>query len=311
MITELSDEAKAARRKIRKVYEQAYTLFLDKLEVVPTPAHFPLPYGICEEVRQAPWPHLPLIDQMVSWDLSETINQLNAWAEWLLHLSIWTEVLDNFDEQDAWTLQHHYVDPLAQVCLIEPSATRDRFGHIATHAIHQANLCTLDGYRDHLKQDDRKYPLSRKQVEEQIVEIGALWKGTQPFLEALKNLDTDGYHQATRNYRNLASHAIAPRFRFGYTNMVVRSIRPATEQVQQPDGSYLFVEHPTKKAVSYGFGGTDALDLREVHRLSQTQFDQAVSVFNAYRALMGEMLSALRAKAPPQQPLTSESKGHP
>lgn len=302
MSTELSDEAKAARRKIRKVYEQAYTLFLDKLEVVPTPAHFPLPYGICEEVRQAPWPHLPLINQMVSWDLSETINQLNAWAEWLLHLSIWTEVLDNFDEQDAWTLQLHYVDPLAQVCLMEPSATRDRFGHIATNAIHQANLCTLDGYRDCLIQDQQERPLSRKRVENQVAEIGKTWTGLPVFLDALKNLDTEGYRQATKNYRNLASHAIAPRFRFGYTNMVVRSICPATELVQQPDGGYLLVEHPTKKVVSYGFGGTDALDLREVHRLSQTQFDQAVSVFNAYGTLMGEMLSALRAKAPQQPP---------
>lgn len=302
MSAELSDAAKASRHEMRKVYERAYAIFLDKLEIVPTPKNFPLPYGICEEIRQAPWPYLPIIDQMVAWDLSETINQLNAWAEWLLHLSLWTEVLDHFDEQDAWTLQLHYVDPLAQVCLMEPSATRDRFGHIATHAIHQANLSTLEGYRDHLKQDDRKYPLSRKQVEEQVAEIGAFWKDTQSFLEALKNLDTEIHHQATRNYRNLASHAIAPRFRFGHTNMVVRSICPATELVQQPDGSYLPVEHPTKKAVSYGFGGTDALELREVHRLSQAQFDQAVTVFNAYSTLMSEMLSALRAKTPHQQP---------
>lgn len=298
MGTELSDEAKVARCKMRKVYEQAFALFLDKLEVVPTPAHFPLPYGICEEIRQAPWRHLPIIDQMVAWDLSETINQLNAWAEWLLHLSIWIEVLDHFDEQGAWTLQLHYVDPLAQVCLMEPSATRDRFGHIATHAIHQANLSTLEGYVDHLKQDEQERPLSRKQVENQVAEIGKTWTGTPVFLDALKSLASEDYRQATRNYRNLASHAIAPRFRFGHTNMVVRSICPATELVQQPDGSYLPVEHPTKKAVSYGFGGTDALELREVHRLSQAQFNQAVAVFNAYSTLMGEMLSALRAKAP-------------
>jgi hypothetical protein len=45
MDTELSDAAKAARREMREVYERAYTTFLDKLEIVPTPKHFPLPYG--------------------------------------------------------------------------------------------------------------------------------------------------------------------------------------------------------------------------------------------------------------------------
>lgn len=297
MSAELSDAAKASRREMRQVYEQAYSIFLDKLEIVPTPKNFPLPYGICEEIQQAAWPRIPFMSHSIAGDLSETINQLNAWGEWLLHLTIWTEVIDHFDEQDAWNLQHHYVDPLAQICLMQPSAVRDRFGHIATNAIHQANLSTLGGYRDRLEQDKQSHPLSRKKLENQIAEITKTWRSAPAFLNVLKNLDTEDYRQATRNYRNLASHAIAPRFRFGYTNMVVRSIVPATEKVQQSDGGFLFVDHPTKKAVSYGFGGTDALDLREVHRLSQTQFNQAIAVFNTYSALMSEMLSALREKS--------------
>jgi hypothetical protein len=35
------------------------------------------------------------------------------------------------------------------------------------------------------------------------------------------------------------------------------------------------------------------LDLQEVHRLSRQEFDQAVRVFNAYCALLRELLSAL------------------
>lgn len=297
MITELSDAAKASRRELRQLYERAYVIFLDKLEIAPTPKHFPLPYGICEEIQQAPWPHIPFLSHSITGDLSETINQLNAWTQWLLHLSVWTEVLDDFGEQDAWTIQHSYVDPLAQVCLMQASAVRDRFGHIATNAIHQANISTLHGYKDHLEQDKQKHPLSRKKVEKQIAEMGETWSAKPAFLCALKGLDTEDYRRATGNYRNLTSHAIAPRFRFGYTNMVVRSICPVQERVQQSDGSYAYVDHLTKKAVSYSFGGTDALELREVHRLSQAQFDQAVAVFHAYCALMSEMLSALREKS--------------
>jgi hypothetical protein len=291
----LNDVVRERRKELelRTLYERAYSLFLDRLEVASTPKNFPLPYGLAEEVMQANWPHMPFVDHMIAGELTETTNQLNAWGDWLLHLSLWAEVLSEFDEQDAWTIQHSYIDPLAQVCLTQPSATRDRFGHIATDAIHQANLCTVEGYKDHLIQDDRTRPLSREERENQIKIIGARWGKTSAFRQALTSLDTKTYRDATRNYRNLASHAIAPRFRFGITNMVARSIRPVTEMVEQPNGTYVPTPHPSQKCVSYAFGGTEALDLQEVHRLSRQEFDQAVRVFNAYCALLRELLSAL------------------
>lgn len=283
------------RRELRALYERAYSLFLDKLEVASTPKNFPLPYGLGDEVMHVRWSRVFLAAHMVAGELTETTNQLNAWGEWLLHLSLWTDVLSELDEQDAWTVQHSYIDPLAQVCLSQPSAVRDRFGHIATNAIHQANLCTVEGHKDHLIQDDLSRPLSRKDREGQIKAIGACWKKTSAFRQALTSLDTKTYHAATRNYRNLASHAIAPRFRFGITNMVVRTARFPTESVAQPDGSYVLVENTTIKCASYAFGGTEALDLQEVNRLSRQEFDQAVRVFNTYCALLRELLAALPA----------------
>lgn len=285
----------AHRHELRVLYEQAYSLFLDKLEVASTPKNFPLPYGLGEEIMQAQWPHMPFADHMIAGELTETTNQLNAWCEWLLHLSLWSEVLSELEEQEAWTIQHSYIDPLAQICLSQPSAVRDRFGHIATNAIHQANLCLVKGHKDHLIQDDLSRPLSRKEREGQIKAIGACWEKTSAFRQALTSLDTKTYRAATRNYRNLATHAIAPRFRFGITNMVVRTARFPTESVAQPDGSYALVENTTKKCASYAFGGTEALDLQEVHRLSRQEFDQAVRVFNAYCALLRDLLAALPA----------------
>jgi len=243
---------------------------------------------------------MPFADHMVAGDLSETINQLNAWCGWLLHLSLWIEVVDQFDEQDAWTIQHSCIDPLAQNCLTQPSSVRDRFGHIAINAIHQANLCTDDGYKDHLVEDDRTRPLSRKEREHQVKAIGGRWTATSAFYQALTGLDTKAYRTATRNYRNLASHAIAPRFRFGVTNMVVRSARIPTEMAKQPDGTYVAAELSTKKGASYAFGGTEALDLHEVYRLSRQEFDQAVRVFNTYSVLLRELLSALPGQSQSQ-----------
>ena len=295
--SQLSDAAKSDRYALRKIYERAYAHFLDKLEVAPTPENFPLPYALCEEARVLQWPQMQFANLIVSGELSETINQLNAWCEWLMHLAVWTEVLDEFDEQDAWTIQHSYVDPLAHICLTQPSAVRDRFGYIATNAIHQANLNIVNDYKDKLQQDAQKHPLSRKGVEAQLRNIGKYWAGTPIFIETLHRIDSDAFRQAASNYRNMASHAIAPRFRMGITNFVLRRMTAYSEMVQQPDGGYLPVDHPTKKSVSYGFGGIEALDLRQVHALSLGEFNSAVAAFTAYSALLREALAALRTRS--------------
>ncbi len=297
MNSQLSEAAKRDRRNLRKVYERAHVLFLDNLEIAPTPENFPLPYALSEKAGEAHWPRMQLANMMVSGDLSETINQLNAWCEWLMDLSVWATALDEMDERDAWAVQHTYVDPLAHVCLTQPSAVRDRFGHIATNAIHQANLNTVIGYKDKLEQDDEKYPLGRKRIEKQLQKIGKYWAGSAAFNTALQNLDSRDYRRATWNYRNLAAHAIAPRFRLGITNFVVRGMTAFSEMVPQQDGTFVMVDHPTKKVVSYGFGGTEALQLSEVHTLSLEEFKKAVAVFTTYSTLIEEVLVALQDKS--------------
>jgi hypothetical protein len=300
MNSQLSEAAKADRRNLREVYERAHALFLDNLEIIPTPEDFPLPYTICERIQDASWPRIPFASLMVSEDLSETINQLNAWREWLMDLSIWAKVLDELDEHDAWAIQHSCVDPLAHICLTQPSAVRDRFGHIATNAIHQANLNIVSNYKDKLKQDSETRPLSRRRVEAQLQVLGEHWACAPRFNETLHNIDSEEYRHATWNYRNLSSHAIAPRFRVGITNFVVRGLTPHSEVVQQPNGTYVLVEHPTKKDVSYGFGGMQALDLHRVYALSLGEFRKAVDLFRTYSALLEEVLSALRIKFGPE-----------
>ncbi len=77
------------------------------------------------------------------------------------------------------------------------------------------------------------------------------------------------------NFRNLASHAIAPRMNVGYTGMVVRTVVPATTMVQQENGSFKSEVIPGKQAVSYGFGGTPPLPMRDVFAANLEEFEKA------------------------------------
>ena len=56
-----------------------------------------------DEVRKGKWP--PFIDIMVSDELQETINLINAWRGQLLDWSVWATVLPTFDEHDRLTFK--------------------------------------------------------------------------------------------------------------------------------------------------------------------------------------------------------------
>jgi len=145
-----------ARKAQRQLYEKANQLFLDQLEVYVEEESFPLPYDLCEEICSVPW-HLPGMEISISGDIREAINQLHSWHEHMVSWSIWIETIKNFEHNDAWSLRNMYVEPIAFFCMFQPSATRERFGSIATNAIHQANLHLTRDYKDRLDQDSHRH----------------------------------------------------------------------------------------------------------------------------------------------------------
>lgn len=235
----------------------------------------------------------------VEGDVRETINLLNKWRRHLLDWEVWMDVLGSFTDHDAWTVRDHFIEPLVFYCMMQPSSIRDLLATVATNAIHHSNRQTIRGYPDKLDQDDGPWLLGRKKKESQVSRIGATLRGTGKFMGDLAALDSKAYRIFTRNFRNLASHAIAPRFEFGYTNLVTRSIAPANNLVLQGDGTYIPVDDPTKKCVVYGFGGTPPLDLREVLNANTAEYMRAAQAFSSYEVLLIELMGKVPAAPVP------------
>jgi hypothetical protein len=176
------------------------------------------------------------------------------------------QILADYDQNDALALRNHFVEPMVYFCMLQPSSTRDRLAQVATNGIHQANLCTQAGYKDVLDQD-RLMPgkfLGRPRTERQLARLAKHWAGADRLLAALQSLDSESYRQQTFDYRNRASHFIAPRLELGEVQFVTRSIVPATRMVQQPDGSYRQKEIDGKKVVANDLGGIRPLTLNEI-----------------------------------------------
>ena len=259
-----------------------------------------LDYGVCGEVRSVTWA-IPLVELLVEGDIRETINQLNSWRRYLNDLDIWRSVLSEYDEEDLLQITHHFVLQLVHFCMHQPAAIRDLLVQVATNGIHQANLTCRDGYRDQLDQDadarkGRTGFLSRTKAEIQLHRLLNGWTGGATLMAALQKLDNREYRKATLDYRNRASHFIAPRLMAGQVDIYSRYLVPAMRQVNNEDGSFSFVEMPNEKVVAYGLGGIEPFSLEEILHLNKPQHSYAVEALTAYEAVLREAIGMLGRK---------------
>lgn len=282
------------RKAMRDLYESAHRLFMDKLEAFIDPIEYPLSYDLADRIQHIQWGPA-FMGLAVANDLREAINLLHSWYGYLVDWSLWIDVLKQFEGEQEWSIRKQYVEQLAYYCMLQPSATRKRFGTIATNVLHQANLILEADYKDSLDQDGNGY-LSRKRREAQLKRIGASYTCFAHFSQVLKHLDNKTFSEASFNFRDLASHGIAPRFEQGETSFVKRTIEPWSELVEQSDGSSLLVDHPTKKAVCYGFGGSQPLSFQQAHDACSKEYLKAIQLFHAYQTLLEELSITITAR---------------
>ena len=273
--------------------------FLDRYEngsaLLPDPDA--LPYDPVPSIHTAVW-HLPFVDQMVTGELREITNLLNQWKGALRRWNAWNEVSNGLPEEVRWGIEWEFIEPLAFMCMFQPSAARDRFTFVSTNALHQIRLAVDPKTSDELLGDAKppkyrkSYP-SRKQKEEQVEAMAGASPAGTTFVAALRALDDDDYAKVTSDFRNRASHAIAPRFSVGITSVVSRERVQRTELQKQPDGTYKDVLVPNMTMVQYGYGGTPALRMDDAWSTNLAQFEIAKRCFFAYVDLLREMTASM------------------
>lgn len=237
-------------------------------------------------------------DAMVECDLRELTNIINGWNNSLCRWHAWSMVLDGREQMEAWELRREFIDSLAHECLLMPASIRDTITSVATAAFHQVRLSIDQSYRDYLEgepktPEEKPNSLNRKQKEKRLSRLVRVWPDSNRFLEALREINTMDYIVATRDYRNLTAHSIAPRLGIGHTRTVTRCVKQAQALKKVDNGSYVFKDIPSKLAVSYGYGGTPPLDLETVRAANLVQYEKARSCYFEYRALLEETVEEI------------------
>lgn len=272
----------------------AYLVRWDSGDMGPS-EHY-LPYDF-EQIDQHRWSLFGA--EMVRDELRELTNLLNGWLDALRRWKAWNSVIAGYEEEDTWELRREFLEALAHQCLLLPSAMRDTFTFVATNSMHQVRLAQDASYRDHIDgdpttHDEKPRHLTRRQKEQRLLKLLAPWPDTAThFVSLICSLDTHEYRSATSDYRNRTSHAIGPRLGIGMTRAVVRSVKPATELIQQPNGSYEMVRIPRRMSVGYGWGGTLPLDMEEACTVNLEQYRRARACYECYRGLLSDGMEGI------------------
>ena len=268
------------------------------------PAARTFPYDSVPGIETARWPLLS--EEMVKDELRELTNLLNHWLGNLRRWHAWNEVLKSQNIDARWEAEWAWVEPLAFYCMFQPSASRDRFVMVATHALHKVRMAidptTVDSLLgDPTNPSEPRFFPSRRDKEKQLKDLAKPWSKGKTFIQAIGQLDGRGYRALTGDFRNRASHGIAPRFSVGFTSMVTRTRQQATRLERQPNGTYMDVPVPGKLVTSYGFGGTPPLSMPDAWMANLAQFEHARRTFYAYVALLVEAVAAMprRPDSPP------------
>ena len=267
------------------------------------------PYKLCDSEGIAPNFRIPMVDMQVIQDLQSLINCFNAWVTEMRKWQAWLPILDDFDTAERWDLRIEFVDPIAHRCMLEPSAMRDRFSSALYFLLHHANLSTGTGYRDELEADRSEIAalknvnskpryLQRSRLDEEITKLSVRcsWKTADSVIEKLQLLDDETLRKETLNYRNAASHSIAPRFEMGVIPYVKRQFKFSESRVPRGDGTIAMQEDKTRIVLSYGFGEHEPLQHVQTIQVIRMQVKRARDTLHAYETLLLEVFESIQAK---------------
>lgn len=247
----------------------------------------------------------------IPYEIQQNINITNDWGMRLHQWHIWMQVVENFpDENDRWEIWNHFLEPIAFSCMFQPSGVSDRLLELGQNVLHQANQSIHLEESDRLDQDDLdpgRY-LSRKNAKKQMDRLGERWATYPEFSRAWSALNDREFKSLTRNYRNRAAHSLAPRFQLGDIPIASRSIVPLDELVKQSDGSFIQVQHPTKKAVSYSFGAILPISFQEAHAASLAEYRKALQAMLTLFHLVEEMCARIDERKKARRPPADRSK---
>ena len=198
--------------------------------------------------------------------IRELSNSINEFRQYILSLTAWSFVLDKLKEEEKYHAIIEYITPLATLALNIPYVIRSRFIYSVAHLSHQANQSKVENWKDDLPIDDEIY-FDQADVQ------GKYWKKYNKLKTVLESVSNSKYKKATHDFRNTYNHRYSPRIEIGLSGFVKRIVKSGR--------------------VTYGYGETEPLLLRDIVPLLTEQHELLLKAYTRYQALVNEQVTVI------------------
>lgn len=247
---------------VRQKAVQQYVVERERLGVVAPVA--PYNWHALEKTLPIKWMAYGEFLEEHSRELANTINEFRRHIASLL---AWQKVLEGLDEEERYHIVIEFVSPLATLALNMPYVSRSRFIYSVAHLSHQANQTKQKLWVDDL-------PIDSKIYSETADKFGKPWKKYTKLKVKLERIANKEYAKATHDFRNKYNHRYSPRIELGLTGLVIRTVNE-------------------NGRVSYGFGQTEPLMLKDIIPLLKTQHSLCLISYEKYQDLVSEQISEI------------------
>jgi hypothetical protein len=198
---------------------------------------------------------------------SELANSINELNHHIGSLMAWEAVMPHLKEKEHNRTIINHVSPIATLSLLMPYAIRSRFIYSVAHLSHQANMLKINNWVDDLPVDTEIY---FKQADE----YGREWSAYSKLKISMERIANKQYSTATHDFRHSFNHRYSPRIELGLTGLVTRIVT-------------------SEGAISYGFGETEPLKLKNIIPVLQEQHHHCINSYEKYQILVNEQSEAI------------------
>lgn len=245
---------------------EPYKAYLEALSGIPVGGRM-MPYNWAEFPR----PVLPMFfvySQFLEEFPRELANSINALTVNVHKLTAWAEVLSGMSEDRRFEIAHEFIEDLATNSLFLPYVIKSRFAFSIAHLSHQANRTWQSGWKDDLDLDAAIY-LNAADVR------ASHWRAYPKLKASVESVNGKAFKTSTCDFRNAYNHRFSPRFEFGVTQIVTRTVNKDTGRI------------------CYGIGGTPPLQIRTVAELLGRERDRCYVAFERFQRLIAEQTNAI------------------
>jgi hypothetical protein len=204
----------------------------------------------------------------------ELANVINQFVNDIENLCAWEKVLSEYGEEERFYLVYEFIEPLCTMCLNFPYVIRSRFIFSATHLSHQANMALLGKHwKDDLPKDNS---INFKTMDKYAVH----WKSYEGLKASMEGLSDEKYQTEVNQYRNKYHHRYPCHIECGLSETFKRNINE-------------------NGRVSYSFGYSNPLQIKDVIPTLKGQHAAAVKCFKCFQDLVQEQMEKILSSSKP------------